>query len=153
MVSKASDDFPLPLGPVTTLSFPSGRSRSMPLRLFWRAPRISTHPRSVGPLTLPFFPFLEPTGDNRFTRCGLQIFRRDRVARSPENTVITPCPERNRRSSHARHPERKRGTSPKLVEEQGRLCKHCPIAGSLTVCAVRDDGMSAEKKFSDRVRT
>src|SRR6266566_1085372 len=24
-------------------------------------------------LTLFFFPFLEPTGDNRFTRCGLQI--------------------------------------------------------------------------------
>src|SRR6266478_5492187 len=75
MVSKASEDFPLPLGPVTTVSFPSGRSRSMPLRLFWRAPRISTQPRSAGALTLSFFPFLEPTGDNRFTRCGLQIFR------------------------------------------------------------------------------
>src|ERR1700747_451688 len=75
MVSKASDDFPLPLGPVTTVSFPSGRSRSMPLRLFWRAPRISMQPRSAGSLTLSFFPFLEHTGDNRFTRCGLQIFR------------------------------------------------------------------------------
>src|SRR6266513_3367581 len=75
MVSKASEDLPLPLGPVTTVSFPSGRSRSMPLRLFWRAPRISTHPCSVGALTLSFSPFLEPTGDNRFTRCGLQIFR------------------------------------------------------------------------------
>src|SRR5207248_10643729 len=73
MVSKASDDFPLPLGPVTTLSFPSGRSRSMPLRLFWRAPRISTHPRSAKALTMFFSPLLEPTGDNRFTRCGLQI--------------------------------------------------------------------------------
>src|SRR6266567_464338 len=73
MVSKASDDFPLPLGPVTTLSFPSGRSRSIPLRLFWRAPRISTHPRSAKALTLFFFPFLEPTGDSRFTPCGLQI--------------------------------------------------------------------------------
>src|SRR5437879_9693811 len=75
MVSKASEDFPLPLGPVTTVSFPSGRSRSMPLRLFWRAPRISMHPCSAGALTLSFSPFLEPTGDNRFTRCGLQIFR------------------------------------------------------------------------------
>src|SRR6266513_1770335 len=75
MVSKASDDFPLPLGPVTTVSFPSGRSRSMPLRLFWRAPRISTHPCSVGALTLFFSLFLEPTGDNRFTQCSLQIFR------------------------------------------------------------------------------
>src|SRR5438105_2176946 len=76
MVSKASEDFPLPLGPVTTVSFPSGRSRSMPLRLFWRAPRISTHPCLADALTLSFSPFLEPTGDNRFTRCGLQIFRR-----------------------------------------------------------------------------
>src|SRR5882762_10062151 len=75
MVSKASEDFPLPLGPVTTVSFPSGRSRSMPLRLFWRAPRISTQLRSAGALMLSFFPFLEATGDNRFTRCGLQIFR------------------------------------------------------------------------------
>src|SRR5436190_9949562 len=93
MVSKASDDFPLPLGPVTTLSFPSGRSRSMPLRLFWRAPRISTHPRSASALTLFFPPFLEPTGDNRFTRCSLQIFSQEHVARSPENTMITRCPE------------------------------------------------------------
>src|SRR6266481_4807745 len=82
MVSNARLDFPLPLGPVTTLSFPSGRSRSIPLRLFWRAPRISTHPRSARALTLSFFPFLEPTGDNRFTRCGLQIFR-EKYGRSP----------------------------------------------------------------------
>src|SRR6478672_10981253 len=82
MVSKASEDFPLPLGPVTTVSFPSGRSRSMPLRLFWRAPRISTQPCSAGALTLFFAPFLEPTGDNRFTQCGLQIFR-GKYGRSP----------------------------------------------------------------------
>src|ERR1700730_64739 len=117
MVSKASDDFPLPLGPVTTVNFPSGRSRSMPLRLFWRAPRISTQPHLAGAMTLSFFPFLEPTGDNRFTRCGLQIFRGAHAAHAPENTAITRCPKRNCRSSHARHPERKRGTSPKLVEE------------------------------------
>ncbi len=27
--------------PVTTINLPSGRSRSIPLRLFWRAPRIA----------------------------------------------------------------------------------------------------------------
>src|SRR5438874_13067602 len=43
-----------------------------------------------------------------------------------------------------RHPERKRGTSLKLVEE---------IAESLTVCAVRDDGMEAEEESSEGVRT
>ena len=45
---EGEDDFPLPLGPVMTVNSPSGRSRSIPLRLFWRAPRISTQPRSVG---------------------------------------------------------------------------------------------------------
>src|SRR5580658_1705386 len=40
MVSKAREDLPEPLGPVTTFSFPSGRSRSKPFRLFWRTPRI-----------------------------------------------------------------------------------------------------------------
>src|SRR6266513_599147 len=89
MVSKASEDFPLPLGPVTTVSFPSGRSRSMPLRLFWRAPRSSTHPRSAGALTLSFSPFLEPTGDNRFTRRGLQIFR-EKYGRSPLPRAESP---------------------------------------------------------------
>src|SRR5258708_2774379 len=54
----------------------------MPLRLFWRAPRISTQPCSAGALTLFFAPFLEPTGDNRFTQCGLQIFR-EKYGRSP----------------------------------------------------------------------
>src|SRR5437762_11749101 len=104
MVSNARLDLPLPLGPVTTVSFPSGRSRSIPLRLFWRAPRISTHPYSVGALTLFFAPFLEPTGDNRFTQCGLQIFR--------ENAVDRPRPRAESPLSHARHPERERGTSP-----------------------------------------
>src|SRR6266516_4836600 len=67
MVSKASDDFPLPLGPVTTVSFPSGRSRSMPLRLFWRAPRISIQPHSDRAVTYSFLAAFEPTGDN--SRC------------------------------------------------------------------------------------
>ena len=34
MVSNARLDLPLPLGPVTTVSFPSGRSRSIPLGCF-----------------------------------------------------------------------------------------------------------------------
>ena len=38
---EGETDLPLPLGPVMTVNFPSGRSRSIPLRLFWRAPRIS----------------------------------------------------------------------------------------------------------------
>ena len=39
MVSKASDDFPDPDGPVNTISRPRGRSRSTPFRLCCRAPR------------------------------------------------------------------------------------------------------------------
>src|SRR5215475_8194672 len=65
MVSKARLDFPLPLGPVTTVNFSSGRSRSKPLRLFWRAPRTSTQACSLDVVT-PFFPsLLKATDDNR----------------------------------------------------------------------------------------
>src|SRR6185503_20115304 len=63
MVSKARLDLPLPLGPVITVNFPSGRSRSIPLRLFWRAPRISTQPRSGGAVRHGFSAVVEPTGD------------------------------------------------------------------------------------------
>ena len=38
MVSKASDDLPDPLTPVTTISLPAGRVRSTFLRLCVRAP-------------------------------------------------------------------------------------------------------------------
>ena len=39
MVSKASEDLPEPLSPVTTVSVLRGISTSMFLRLCWRAPR------------------------------------------------------------------------------------------------------------------
>src|SRR5438132_9246949 len=81
MVSKASEDFPLPLGPVTTVNFPSGRSRSMPLRLFWCAPRISTQPRSAPKafgVTQFFSTTFEPTGNYpRWDRAS-QILRAKR---------------------------------------------------------------------------
>src|SRR5438034_7992249 len=64
MVSNARLDLPLPLGPVTTVSFPSGRSTSIPLRLFWRAPRISIQLHSDGAATYSFLAAFEPTGDN-----------------------------------------------------------------------------------------
>src|SRR5438132_2342354 len=73
MVSKASEDFPLPLGPVTTVNFPSGRSRSMPLRLFWRAPRISTQPRSGGAATHGSSVLVETTEDNPLPKSEAQI--------------------------------------------------------------------------------
>src|SRR6266513_2570025 len=50
-----------------TVNFPSGRSTSTPLRLFWRAPRISTQPRSAGAVTHFFSATFEPTGD--YPRC------------------------------------------------------------------------------------
>src|SRR5437667_12309930 len=69
MVSKARLDLPLPLGPVTTVSLPSGRPTSMRLRVFWRAPRISTQsavedaPTRFSPTTF------EPTGaSSRYAR-------------------------------------------------------------------------------------
>src|SRR6266581_531651 len=64
MVSKARLDLPLPLGPVTTVSFPSGRSTSIPLRLFWRAPRISMQSVRDAAATRSLFPIFEPTGNN-----------------------------------------------------------------------------------------
>src|SRR6516165_5509792 len=73
MVSNASDDFPEPLGPVTTVNFPSGRSTSTPLRLFWRAPRISMHPCTAGGVTHSCSASLEPTGDNSRSQLHSQI--------------------------------------------------------------------------------
>src|SRR5437762_8345414 len=64
-----------------TLNFPSGRSRSIPLRLFWRAPRISTQPRSGGAVTHVFSAVVEPTGDYPIARTRSQIF-------DVENTVF-----------------------------------------------------------------
>src|ERR1044071_2882619 len=90
MVSKASDDFPLPLGPVTTVNFPSARSRSIPLRLFWRAPRISTQPRSAGAVTQFLASTSEPTGNYRLGACDVQEFQGDRtyLAGSPRQLAV-----------------------------------------------------------------
>src|SRR6266403_2626187 len=81
MVSNARLDLPLPLGPVTTVSFPSGRSRSIPLRLFWRAPRISTQSFRAGAARLCFLPIFEPTGNIRCQSSGSQILGGARAPR------------------------------------------------------------------------
>src|SRR6266487_1219987 len=73
IVSKARLDLPLPLGPVTTVSFPSGRSTSMPLRLFWRAPRISMQSVRDAAVALSLFPIFEPTGNIRCQSSDSQI--------------------------------------------------------------------------------
>ena len=73
MVSNARLELPLPLGPVTTVSFPSGRSRSIPLRLFCRAPRISTQSFRAGAARPCFLPIFEPTGNIRCQSSGSQI--------------------------------------------------------------------------------
>src|SRR6185436_13113092 len=46
MVSKAREDFPDPLTPVTTVRAARGNSTSTFLRLFWRAPWSRTNPAS-----------------------------------------------------------------------------------------------------------
>ena len=48
MVSKASDDFPDPLTPVTTVMAARGKETSMFLRLFWRAPVSRTRGAEFG---------------------------------------------------------------------------------------------------------
>src|SRR4029077_14488880 len=75
MVAKATYDLPEPLGPVMTVNFPSGRSTSMPLRLFCREPRISM--QSFGAAVIPrsLFPIFEPTGDSSRSPLASQIFR------------------------------------------------------------------------------
>src|SRR3954454_24370582 len=57
-----------------TVNSPSGRSKSIPLRLFWRAPRISTQPRSGGAVTQGFSAAVEPTEDYPIARTPSQIF-------------------------------------------------------------------------------
>src|SRR4051812_10400693 len=100
MVSKARLDLPLPLGPVMTVNSPSGRSKSIPLRLFWRAPRISTHPLSGGAVTQGFSAVVEPTEDYPITATRSQIFGEENVqrlnvegglcARTPRRTKAAP---------------------------------------------------------------
>jgi hypothetical protein len=58
-----------------TLSLPSGRSRSIPLRLFWRAPRISTQvAAATGAFKDVFSAVVEPTGDYPIAGVAVQIF-------------------------------------------------------------------------------
>src|SRR6266516_5618578 len=83
MVSNARLDLPLPLGPVTTVNFPSGRSTSTPLRLFWRAPRISMQPHSDSAAIRSFSVTFEPTGDNSRLARASQIL-------APEIDVLLP---------------------------------------------------------------
>src|SRR4030095_16697557 len=73
MVSNARLDLPLPLGPVTTVNFPSGRSTSTPLRLFWRAPRISMQSLATGSLRCSVLVIFEPTGNIRCQSSSSQI--------------------------------------------------------------------------------
>src|SRR5438046_10508498 len=91
MVSKASDDLPEPLGPVTTVNFPSGRSTSTPLRLFWRAPRTSTQPHSDSAAIRSFSVTFEPTGDNSRLARASQIL-------APEIDVLLPYHRRPSRN-------------------------------------------------------
>src|SRR6266446_2633682 len=114
MVSKARLDLPLPLGPVTTVSLPRGRSTSMPLRLFWRAPRISMQPAAGGAVTRFFAATFEPTGDYPRCACASQIFwgvhapRVQCSAPSPNTTEQYACCDwdktfrRGRQKEHAR---------------------------------------------------
>src|SRR5438045_3224743 len=73
MVSKASDDFPEPLGPVTTVNLPSGRSTSTPLRLFCRAPRTSTQSAAAAAVTHVFSAPFDPTEHNYGDRHASQL--------------------------------------------------------------------------------
>src|SRR3954447_16470102 len=57
-----------------TVISPSGRSRSIPLRLFCRAPRISTQPVSAGAVTQGFSAIFEPTEDYPIERTGSQMW-------------------------------------------------------------------------------
>src|SRR5882672_12963312 len=56
MVSKASDDLPEPLTPVTMISFPTGSVRSMFLRLCVRAPRMTRSAASAAGVSTVRFP-------------------------------------------------------------------------------------------------
>src|SRR5690242_2172202 len=106
MMSKARLDLPLPLGPVTTVSLPSGRLRSKPLRLFCRAPRTSMQdlaeacPREAAPAPADadapiFLPLVEATDDNRFARSKAQIRCSNELdAGSPLRILVQPKPSR-----------------------------------------------------------
>ena len=87
MVSNASDDFPDPQTPVTTISFPVGSVRSMFYRWLVRAPRMVMYPfrragvsgicsQQVANSNATATVQCTPAVDRRPSRCALQI-RRD----------------------------------------------------------------------------
>jgi hypothetical protein len=61
MVSKASEDFPEPLTPVTITSFPDGIVTSIFFRLCVRAPLTTMGPRAGGVLAITLWFFLTDT--------------------------------------------------------------------------------------------
>ena len=90
MVSKAREDFPLPLSPVTTTNFPLGISRSIPLRLWALAPLISMY------VSFPFIVWCKITEKTRIRkppRLPLP-FRKSRP-RLPSVPVITHQPQKD----------------------------------------------------------
>src|SRR4051812_24003642 len=75
MVSKASDDFPEPLGPVRTTSFPRGMRNSRSRRLCSRAPLMWICEAASIPSTLPIFGTRQKSNkaNIRLSYCGLGL--------------------------------------------------------------------------------
>ncbi len=110
-MSNANDDLPEPLTPVTTMSSPSGRSRSRARRLFCRAPRMRMTSLFMGDLTAGMAPpetnCAERRGNVRAAASMTRVERHARVghprrARSPEN-------DQEQARSNDGHPPRRAG--------------------------------------------
>src|SRR5215218_7456960 len=107
-----------------TVNFPSGRSTSIPLRLFWRAPRISMQSFCVGLITRVLFPIIEPTGDSPELRDGSQIFvaaslceafLRGRAIVAHRATATNQTPRRVARADFVTLPAPRRLTNQKIL--------------------------------------
>src|SRR6266545_2065142 len=85
MVSKASDDFPDPLTPVTMISLPTGRVRSMFFRLCVRAPRTT---RSVGSPTAVVSTVHFPGGDVNHHRSAASYARQPDQSRLLTHAIV-----------------------------------------------------------------
>src|SRR4029450_14086270 len=85
MVSKASDDLPDPLTPVTMMSFPTGSVRSMFFRLCVRAPRTR---RSVGSPTAVVATVCFPAGDVNHHRSAAPYARQPAQLRLLTHAIV-----------------------------------------------------------------
>ena len=141
MVSKASEDFPEPDGPVMTTNRFLGMSRSRPRRLCWRAPRIRMasfaggirdrrgetpigRPGLSSPLKKPIRATAGPCSRNTALRSLAESLDSTRL-RALSSAAMTRSRLQSDFNQRTVRMVRQRGLEPPTVRYLGRLLSYC----------------------------